>query len=197
MKRTTVGMSICLLLCMSLFMVSCKKSSSNPTNPGSNLLGSGSLSFTGGTLGSFGFSGAWTGSASTGSGGAVEALTGVQDLVYGAIVYGYYWHSTTNWDLAWLYVANQGSALTPGTYTLGATNKGFQFWFEKGANSSSVNDSLEYILMSGTCTVTSYSSTGMKGTFSGTAVNLVNTTSTINVTNGSFDVTFGSQLYKR
>lgn len=195
MKRTTIGMLVCSLLCMSLFIVSCKKSSSNPTNPGSDVLGSGSLSFSADTAGTFNFSGAWTGSASTGSGSAVEALTGVSDSVYGGVVYGYYWHTSTNWDLAWVYVGNKGSAITPGTYTVDGTNKEFQFWFEKGATSAAVNASNEYVLVSGTCTVTSYSSSGMKGTFSGTAVNTLHTTTTISVTNGSFNVTFGTQAY--
>jgi hypothetical protein len=185
-----------VLIALLVVFFGCKKdesSSSNPTSPNnttSNLLGSGSLSFTAGSLGSFSFSGSWTGASVGSSGTAVEALTGKSGSDYGAIIYAYTWHSSTNWDNAMLDLANTGTPITTGTYVPGANNNELAFTFTKGSTSST-DFSNEYILTSGSCQLTSYSSSGMKGTFSGTAMRVSDQT-TVSVTNGSFNVTFGT-----
>jgi hypothetical protein len=180
-----------VLIVLLIAIVGCKKdSTSNPTNPNtpaSNLYGSGSLSFTAGSLGNFSFSGSWTGASVGSSGTAVEALTGKNGSDYSAIIYTYTWHSSTNWDNALLDLENTGSQITTGTYTIG---NGFAFMFTKGSTSAT-DFSNEYILTSGSCQVTSYSSSGMNGTFSGTAIKYSDQT-TVTITNGTFNVTFGT-----
>ena len=186
-------LSLVLIVLLAVF-IGCKKDeSSSPTssnNPASTVLGSGSISFTAGSLGSFSFSGNWTGASVGSSGTAVEALTGKNGADYGALIYGYTWHSSTNWDNAFLDLANTGAPITTGTFVVGANNNELTFTFTKGSTSAA-DFSNEYILTSGSCQLTSYSSSGMKGTFSGTAIRVSDQTA-VSVTNGSFDVTFGT-----
>ncbi|MGD0590503.1 MAG: hypothetical protein ABSA44_06845 [Bacteroidota bacterium] len=180
-----------VLIVLLVTFAGCKKdSSSSPTNPitpASNLYGSGSLSFTAGSLGNLSFSGSWTGASVGSTGTAVEALTGKSGSDYGAIIYGYTWHSSTSWDNAMVDIATTGTPITTGTYT---TNDGLTFLFTKGSTSNT-DYSNEYMLTTGSCQLTSYSSSGMKGTFSGTATKLSDQT-TVSITTGSFDVTFGT-----
>jgi hypothetical protein len=182
-----------LSIILIVFVVSCKKSESfTNSNPTTSDMGSGSISFNTSTKGNISMNGAWTGSAVGSSGTAVAAVTGHDGADYGAIIYGYAWHSSTNWDYVWLDIATTGGPLTTGTYSVGADNKELAFEFSKGG-SSPTDASNVYYLMSGSCNLTNYSSTGMKGTFSGTAVhyNATGTEDSTFVTNGSFDVTFG------
>ncbi len=148
MKRSAIILLTCAVLCMSLFFVSCKKSSGSSTssnnpggnNPGSNLYGSGSLSFTAGSLGNLSFSGSWTGVSVGSSGTAVEALTGTSGSDHAAIIYAYDWHSSNNWDNAMLDLTSS-TAIAPGTYT---TNTGLLFFFTKGSTSATDNSN-EYL----------------------------------------------------
>jgi hypothetical protein len=159
----------------------------NPNNPASNIYGSGSISFNADSIGNFSFSGSWTGAAVGTSGTAVEALTGKSGSTYAAIIYAHTWHSSNNWDNVILEITKDGTPITTGTYT--ATN-GLTFMFTKGATSTSGGSNM-FILDNGSCQITSYSSTGMKGTISGTATRPTDQ-ATISITNGTFDVTFGS-----
>jgi hypothetical protein len=172
-------------------MTSCKKSSSDnptgPNNPASTVMGSGSISLTTSTLGNFSANGTWTGSASGSSGSAVAAFTGQDGSDYGAIIYGYIWRSATDWDNVWLIIATTGTPISTGSYTIGGDRE-FTLLVSKGTSSAG-DISNGYYMTSGTCTITSYSSTGMQGTFSGTATRGTETTS---ITNGSFNVTFGT-----
>jgi hypothetical protein len=180
-----------VLIVLLVTIVGCKKDSSNPTNPNtpaSNLFGSGSLSFTADSLGTFSFSGSWTGASVGSSGTAVEALTGRSSTDYAAIIIAYRWHSSTNWDNAVLGLTT-ANPITTGTYT---TSNGLTFYFTKGGTSAGGNSSNMFILTSGSCQVTSYSSSGMKGTISGTAIRATDQ-ATVTITNASFDVTFGTQ----
>ncbi|MGD0037448.1 MAG: hypothetical protein ABSC53_09175 [Bacteroidota bacterium] len=115
----------------------------------------------------------------------------IRDRVTGTsatYVAGYTWHSSSNWDITTLVLWTNGT----GTYTNSSSASGFSFTFVKGGTSST-DYSNTYTLSIGTCHVTSFSSSGMQGTFSGTATNSQN--STISVTNGSFNVTFETQTY--
>ena len=165
----------CVLIVLLVAIVGCKKDSSsnpiNPNTPAGNLYGSGSISFTAGSLGNLSFSGSWavTSSGNTGN----------------SVVIGNTWHSSSNWDMVTLLLWTNGT----GTDTVGITDNGFSFTFLKGGTSST-DISNEYTLTSGTCHVTSFSSTGMQGTFSGTAAK--SDQSTVTITNGTFNVTFGT-----
>ena len=179
------------LIAMLIAIVGCKKddsssspTSSNNTTTTSHLLGSGSISFTAGSLGSLSFSGSWAGTSSGSSGTGVEALTG-SSATY---VAGYTWHSSSNWDIATLLLWTNGT----GTRTNSSIASDFSFTFVKGGTSAT-DQSNSYSLTLGTCNVTNFSSSGMQGTFSGTATNSQN--NTVSVTNGSFNVTFGTQSY--
>ncbi len=195
MKKSLVTVLI-MLMCLSLLSISCKKDSSDdnpagPDNPASSVYGSGSISFTAGALGTISMSGAWNGQSSGTSGSAVEALTGQSGNDYGAVIYGYAWSSSNKWNNIWLSVGNTGSAITTGTYTVGADQKELIFMFSlDGTSQTDMSNS--YYFTSGTCNVTSYSTSGMQGTFSGTASN---GTSTVNVTNGTFNVKFGTYQF--
>jgi hypothetical protein len=191
MKQYKFILVVLISVALVLLMASCKKSDSGnpagPDNPASTLLGSGSISLTTSTLGNFSINGAWTGSASGGSGSAVAAFTGQDGSDYGAIIYGYVWRSTTDWDNVWLIIATTGTPISTGSYTIGGDRE-FTVLVSKGTSSAG-DMSNGYYMTSGTCTLTSYSSTGMQGTFSGTAERGTETTS---ITNGSFNVTFGT-----
>jgi len=180
-----------VLIVLLVAIVGCKKeSSSNPTNPNtpaSNLYGSGSISFTADSLGNFNFSGTWTGASVGTSGTAVESLKGQSGSTYAAIINAYTWHSSTNWDHAMLEITSDGTPITTSTYTAG---DGLTFTFTKGGTSAASGSNV-FVLSGGSCQVTSYSSSGMKGTISGTATRYSDN-ATVSITNGTFDVTFGT-----
>jgi hypothetical protein len=160
--------------------------SSNPTdsnNPASNLYGSGTLAFTADSIGNFSYSGSFISTtAATGTG--VAAWTGKPSTTsdYEAIIYARKANSTTSTDYASLVISNQ-AAITTGTYT--SPGGGLTFMFEKGEASN------VFVLTIGTCQITTYSASGMKGTFSGTAIRSSDG-ATVPITNGTFDVTFGT-----
>jgi hypothetical protein len=151
------------------------------------MYGSGSISFHADSIGNFSFSGAWTGASVGTSGAAVEAITGKSGSTYAAFIYAYTWHSSTNWDYVILEITNDGTPITTGTYTAG---NGLTFMLSKGATSATGGSNM-FILESGSCQITSYSSSGMKGTISGTATR-PSDQATVSITNGTFDVTFGT-----
>jgi hypothetical protein len=64
----------------------------------------------------------------------------------------------------------------------------------KGATGMSSSDGSGFAVNAGTANITSFSSTGMKGNFSGTGVGYTAAVmgTEIQITNGSFDVTFGT-----
>ena len=69
----------------------------------------------------------------------------------------------------------------PGTYTVDATNTAILY---------SKNASTNYVAVSGTIVISSFSNGVMTGTFSGSAPNLTNSSDVAAITTGSFTVTF-------
>ncbi len=196
MKQLRFGLVMIISVALVLLMASCKKSDSNPTNsnnpPGANY-GGGSLSFNtnSSSVGNFNLSGSFNPTSYGSSGSGV--MCWYESSANTAIVYGYVWRSSSDWDLVILeFNRPTGTALGTGSYSF--SNQSATLIFIKGANGMSASNGNEYVLDEGTANMTSYSSTGMKGNFSGTGVGVTGAVvgQAIQVTNGSFDVTFGT-----
>jgi hypothetical protein len=183
---------IVVIIVLLIGSTGCSDDKSNPANqnnPINNLYGSGSLSFNADSIGNFSFSGSWTGAATGSTGVAVAAWTGQTSPSsdYEAIIYARTMHSTTNFDYASLVISVSTPITSGSTYTFG---NGLTFMFAKG-ESSMTSGSNMFVLINGTCQVTSYSASGMQGTITGTAMRSADQ-AMVSITNGSFNVTFGT-----
>jgi hypothetical protein len=197
MKQWKSILVVMVSVVLVFMMTSCKKSSSssdNPTGPDdtiSKLYGSGSISFnTNSTvIGNYSMSGSFnpTGAGASGSGIMCYYVANSNS----AWIYGYKWTSSTNWDWS-IITIYRASGLGTGSYSFADNDASISIM--KGATSMSGYDGTNYVLDAGTANVTSFSSTGMQGNFSGTGVGVTSDVLglPIQLTNGSFNVTFGT-----
>ncbi len=183
---------VCALL--AILMLSCNKDATNPLDTGdgptSGDYGSGTLTFNTNKVGNFASTGTWSGSAGQGVGSGIWAYIEPQSQV--VWIYGLKWRSQSDWDVALLELTNSGAAPTTGSYSFqgsGAKNATLSF----ATNVSSFTDYTQgYMLTGGLCNITSLSSTGLRGNFSGTGVHTTDSGKSIAVTNGVVEVTFGT-----
>jgi hypothetical protein len=186
-----------MMVCMALvvLMASCKKSDSGnpagPDNPVTGAYGTGSISFytNSSVIGNYSLSGSFN---PTGYGTSGTGLMCYYDVSSNsAWIYAYKWTSSTNWD--WTVLSfNRTTSLGTGTYSF-AENEAM-LSIIKGASGMSSSDGTHYIIDEGTANMTSFSTTGMKGNFGGTGLGVSDNVLglPIQLTNGSFDVTFGT-----
>lgn len=196
MKKWKFVFVMIMSIALVVLMGSCKKSSSNPTSsnnpPGTNY-GGGTLSFNtnSSSAGNYSISGSFN-PASYGTSGS-GVMSWYDSSSNGAWAYGYVWHSSSNWDLAILeFTRPAGTAMGTGSYNF--ADETATLIFVKGATGEAGSGGDYYGLNQGTGNITSYSSTGMKGNFSGSGIQVSGSAvgAAVQVTNGSFDVTFGT-----
>ena len=174
-------------------VASCNMDNSNPVSSGSDNsgnYGSGSVSFNTDSEGNMAASGAWTGSAQTSSGAAVWASIDAQSQT--ARVWGLIWRSKSDWDVALLELSVSSGTLSTGSYSLTQSgNKIAKFYYARHV-SSYTDYASGYALASGICVVTGFSSTGIRGNFNGSGAYSSDQNRTLQVSQGSFDVVFGT-----
>ncbi len=203
MKQFKFVLVMIISIALVMLMASCKKSDSGsdttgPNNPNTGSYGSGSLSFNtnSSTAGnSWNISGSFNPTSTGQTGSGVMSWYDASSNV--AWVYAFLWRSSNDWDYAILELERTPSSnkVGTGTYSFASgTDNTAMLIFIKGASSQTSTNGNYYMLESGTANITSYSSTGMKGNFSGTGMGISGSASgtPVQVSAGSFDVTFGT-----
>ena len=190
--------SILVMIVVMVFVLtlsSCKKDEGNPAgpnNPIAELYGSGSVSFNTNSsiVGNYNISGAFNPTSYGSNGSGVWCWHDAGSNTAG--IYGYIWRSSSDWDQVVISVYKSSGALTTGTYDF--TEQEASVSIVKGASGMGSADGSRFVFDAGTLTITSITSTGMKGNFSGTGIGYSSDVmgTPIQVTNGSFDVTFGT-----
>jgi hypothetical protein len=197
MKHFKFILVVLVSVALVLLMASCKKSDSGnpagPDNPATGLYGSGSVSFnTNSTVvGNYNISGSFDPTSYGSSGSGVWCWHYTSQNTVG--LYGYVWRSSTDWDYIFLSFSKP-TANPLGTGTYNFSENEVSMIIVKGATSIGGSDGSDFAVDAGTANITSFSSTGMKGNFSGTGVGYTAAVmgTEIQITNGSFDVTFGT-----
>jgi hypothetical protein len=195
MKQFKFLLVMLVSLALVLVMSSCKKDSSDnpagPDNPAAALYGSGSISFnTNSTvMGNYSMSGSFNPGSYGTSGSGIMCYYDANSN--SAWIYAYKWTSSSNWDWT-VFTVHRTSALGTGSYSF--ADNGASLSIVKGASGMGSSNGTYYVIDEGTANVTAFSSTGMRGNFSGTGVGISDDVygQPIQLTNGSFDVTFGT-----
>lgn len=188
MKQVWRHALLVLSFAVGLTAIGCDSEDNNPQTPG-NKTGlfktAGTFSFSS-NIGNFSANGIFdTTFATLNAAGAFQYTSRNVNFI---VVVAYDMTSATNKKIVFSGVADTLNAIATGSYPYiveEASKFAFFGYLPNAGDTSSLG--AMYVLTSGSMNVSSLSSTSISGTFSGNGMNVVDTTRTITVTNGTFN----------